>query len=53
MTKTTTKEDGDPKHQRRKFSDKEDKDEEATMQGGPALSEAIDGDNVKGGGECR
>ena len=50
---TTTKEDGETKRRRRQSADDKDSDEESMTQGGLALSQAGDGDDVKGGGECR
>ena len=47
------KEDRYPECWRRKLADKEGDNEEAMTQGGRALSEAGDGYDGKGGGECR
>ena len=53
MTKTTTKEYGNPKRQRRQSAYEEDDNKEGIKQGGPALSEAGDGDDDEGGDELR
>ena len=51
MTKMIAKEYRDQKIQRRKSLDKEEYNEDSMTQGGPALSEARDGEYGKGGGK--
>ena len=51
VTKTTTKEYGEIKRQRRQSADKEDNDKETTNKGGPDLSEFGDRDDSKVWGE--
>ena len=53
MTKTTTKEDGEPERRRRQSANEEDDEKGARTQGGLALSEARDRDDGEGGGKRR
>ena len=53
MKEVTTKEDIEPKRQRRQSADEEDGDKEAVTYGGPYLSESRDGDNSEGVGKLR